>query len=291
MPGVSHAGNALPNRIMNQEAAAQKAPWQEQALAHWELINQMAARRFPQDSLAEEAALYVMDRLARDNWRRLRSFQATSSLRTYIRAITYRLLEDFSRQRFGRLKPPAWIKQLGGIWLSLFQLLCQERYTPAEAVAILTSRQGAAEKQVEHCAYQLLGELPDCGKKVGEQTAFQEEQMGPSGQPSAGSWQQEQLETKEREQFFAVLSRLLLEGETQHSMALLTKGPTLNFALSTQERLLLQLCYRDGIAVAQAGRMLGWNRHQTHGRLRRLLKKIEQTLERAGLAQELRQLL
>ena len=46
-----------------------------------------------------------------------------------------------------------------------------------------------------------------------------------------------------------------------------------------------------GMAVAEAGRMLGWNRHQVHGRLRRLLARLQQDFAAAGLDEELRQLL
>ena len=115
--------------------------WREQALAHWEMINRMAGRRFVQAELAEEAALYVMDGLAQDDWSRLRAFTGRSTLATYIGALTLRLLEDFARTRFGRVKPPLWIRRLGGIWMTLFRLLCLERFSPDEAVA--TDRQPA----------------------------------------------------------------------------------------------------------------------------------------------------
>jgi DNA-directed RNA polymerase specialized sigma24 family protein len=62
-------------------------------------------------------------------------------------------------------------------------------------------------------------------------------------------------------------------------------------ALSPEERLLLKLCHRDGLSVSEAGRMLGLNRFQTHGRLRRLYSRIREAFELHGLAEELRLLL
>ena len=72
---------------------------------------------------------------------------------------------------------------------------------------------------------------------------------------------------------------------------LLARMSAAGLRLESRERLLLQLCYRDGVAVTEAGRMLGWNRFQTHGRLRRLLERLRQDLHRVGLDQELRLLL
>ena len=43
--------------------------------------------------------------------------------------------------------------------------------------------------------------------------------------------------------------------------------------------------------MTEAGRMLGWNRFQVHGRLRRLLERLRRELARVGLEEEVRLLL
>ncbi len=133
----------------------------------------MAGRRFVQAELAEEAALYVMDGLAQDDWSRLRTFTGRSTLATYIGTLTLRLLEDFARTRFGRVKPPLWICRLGGIWMTLFRLLCLERFSPDEAVALIGNRQPGQIEAAEEAAYRILGELPSCGEHQGEQRGIQ----------------------------------------------------------------------------------------------------------------------
>ena len=267
-------------------------PWQRQALAHWETINRLAVRRFPQGTLAEEAALYVMDGLARDDWRRLRLFGGRSTLTTYIVALTLRLLEDFARLRFGRIKPPLWLRSLGGIWLTLFRLLCLERFSPADAAALVGEGQPHQERAAEQAAYRILGEIPECGSQRGEQTEFDESMLIPE-QESDCSAQESHLAQTERHHLFSLLGRLLFDGEPGSGIdpLLLERLATMTVQLDPKERLLLKLCYRDGMAVAEAGRMLGWNRHQVHGRLRRLLERLRQQFAAAGLAEELRLLL
>lgn len=266
-------------------------PWQEQALAHWETINRMAGRRFGQTPLAEEAALYVMNSLAQDDWRRLRSFGGRSTLATYVGSLTLRLLEDFARSRFGRIEPPLWIRRLGGLWTMLFRLLCLERYSPDEAVAIVGARLPGSTQSAEAAAYRILGELHSCGKHQGEQSEFDETTSLPDTGEDCSA-QEQRLEQEERQQLFTVLGRILFdEQEQEPNPRLLERVAEVGLTLDAKERLLLKLCYRDGMAVAEAGRMLGWNRHQAHGRLRRLLERLRQDLAKTGLAEELRLLL
>ena len=266
-------------------------PWKDQALGQWEAINRMARRRFPQDGLAEEAALFVMDQLAEHDFRRMRAFAGRSSLATYLAALTLRGLEDFARTRFGRVTPPQWVRRLGGIWLQLFRLLCLERHSPDEAVAILVSRQPTAASTAEEAAWRLLGEIPSCGEHRGEETALEEDVVSQHAEES-GSAQERSVEEHERAQLFAALGRVVFGGTGGDvDPHLLARVSAAAIALEPRERLLLSLCYRDGVAVAEAGRMLGWNRHQTHGRLRRLLERLRQDLSRAGLDRDLHLLL
>ena len=264
-------------------------PWQQQAMAHWQVINRLAARRFPQQPLAEEAALYVMDGLARDDWRRLRAFAGRSTLTTYIVALTLRLLEDFARRRFGRSTPPAWIRRLGGIWLTLFRLLCLERLAPGEAAAMIDSRLPGQARTAEEAAYRILAEIPDCGSRSGE-TVELDEAVDVAEAAADGSVQEERLEREERSRLFAVLGRLLFDSDADGEVdpRLLERIAAIAVHLDHRERLLLKLCYRDGVAVAEAGRLLGWNRYQTHGRLRRLLARLRRDFAAAGLEEELR---
>jgi RNA polymerase sigma factor (sigma-70 family) len=267
-------------------------PWQEQALAHWDMINRMAGRRFQRMELAEEAALFVMDGLAHNDWQRLRVFAGRSSLATYVGALTLRLLEDFARIRFGRVKPPQWIRRLGGIWMTLFRLLCLERFSPAEAVAIVSNRKPGEERTVEQAAYQILGEIPSCGEhQGGETTEFCEQTTLPACDTGC-STQEQHLEEEQRRRLFIILATVLFGDSGQEvDPQLLERVAAAGITMEPRERLLLQLCYRDGVSVAEAGRMLGLNRHQVHGRLRRLLERLRRDFASAGLDEELRLLL
>ena len=121
--------------------------WKQKALSHWDLINRLAVRRFGTRPLAEEAALFVMDSLAADSWRRLQDYTGKGSFKSYLASLSWRLLEDFSRKRFGRVRPPLWVSKLGGMWALLFSLLCLQRLSLHDAVESASCHHSAWDKE------------------------------------------------------------------------------------------------------------------------------------------------
>ena len=259
--------------------------WKQKALDHWDLINRLAVRRFGSAPLAEEAALFVMDSLAANSWQRLQTHDEKGSFTSYLASVSWRLLEDFSRKRFGRVRPPLWIKKLGGIWSLLFSLLCLERLSLADSVESASCRYPVREKNsIENDALTLLGRIPQCGKQQGlEQTFDESEQMDiSSGYP------EQLVEKDEQESLFAALFGRVVKGKEEGQVspkfsAILANGLT----LQPEERLLLKLLYQDDISVKRAGGLLGLNRDQVNGRLRRLLSRLRKELQDMGLEEEL----
>jgi RNA polymerase sigma factor (sigma-70 family) len=270
--------------------------WKEKTLAYWETINRMAARRYGEGVLAEEAALAVIEGLQADDWHRVRAFNEQASFTTFVRSLIARLLEDFARKRFGRVRPPLWVKTFGGIWEKLFTALCLERLPVSEAVEVVLQRQTVAGKsEIEDAAYQLLGRIPDCGHHQGLEVAYDEQECAEgncAGGNHAESVADRAFEEQQKAELLMAIFQLILgEEEFVVSDPLLQKLNRLQIRLSAEERLLLKLFYQDGLDVAKAGEMLGMSRFQVHGKKRRLMARLKNELERTGLADDLRLLL
>lgn len=266
--------------------------WKEKALAYWQTINRMAARRFGEGSLAEEAALAVIDGLRADDWYRLRAYDQKAAFTTFIRTLTARLLEDFARKRFGRARPPLWVKTFGGIWAKLFTALCLERLPVAEAVEVVLQRQTVVGiSEIESAAYQLLARIPDCGMHRGLEVAYDEEEKS-SDMDLAEPRLDSSVEERQKKELLEAIFHLVLEvEEVTVSDIFYRKFSQVEISLLPEEKLLLKLCYQDGLRVAQAGELLGLTRFQAHGKKRRLMARLKAELERTGLAEELRLLL
>jgi DNA-directed RNA polymerase specialized sigma24 family protein len=271
-----------------QELAKDPRSW---VMGQWQTINQLAGRRFGRESLAEEAALYVLDQLAAEDWRRLRGYRGQASLPGYFRAVVYRLLEDFARRRFGRRQVPGWLARLGGAWLTLFRLLCWERFSFPEAIALAATRRPRVEqKRLERMAEHILAEVVHCGSHQ-EEISVDSEEM--EAMAATGACPNEQAEKRQREDMLQALFVELVGAADEKTKTdfRLAADALSGLQLSGEERLLLQLCYRDGHSVTTAGTMLGLNRFQAHGRLRRVLARIRGVLSESGYGEELQRFL
>ena len=212
--------------------------WKRKTIEQWEKINRAAVRRFGDNSFAEEAALAVMEGLEDNDWRRIRGFSGKASFSTYVMTLTTRLLEDFARSRFGRVRPPLWVKTMGGIWSKLFIALCLERLKVGEAVEVVFQRQLTAErKEIEAAAYSLLGRIPDCGTERGYEVEYDEIYHGET--PSGALQQGEKAEENERERMLKYLFQTILgEGEKVISKEAAGKLQSLKIQLQPQEKML-----------------------------------------------------
>lgn len=259
------------------------------ALKHWDLVNRLAGRRFGDDIMAEEAALYVMEMLEKDDWAALRSHRGGTRLKTFFASVVYNLLEDFSRKRFGRVRPPLWLNKLGGVWLLLYRLLCLERLSYLEATSRAAERfQHVSTGQVESAADRILGEIVSCGSAQFQQEQLKEDRHAGTSGRSAES----RAEEEERALVLAGLHHQFFgtapEGKTEEALSRLANC---SIELSSEERLLLKLHHVEGLSVSEAGKKLGLNRFQAHGKLRRLYKRIRKRFESAGHGETLRLLL
>ena len=276
--------------MSSEDRQEQKDFFRTWALNHWHLVNRLAQRRFANEALAEEAALQVMEDLARDDWHALRCYRGTARLQTYFSSVVYNRLEDFARKRFGRVRPPLWLKRLGSVWLQLYELLCLERHAYAEAVNLAADRfRHLLLEQIEQMADRILAEIPSCGQAQYLEESLDEQALsGPGSSVSA----QGAAEEIERRRYLAALhDYFFAETPDSRITAALDKLTGCRIELKPEERLLLTMCHVEGFSVAKAGKRLGLNRFQAHGKMRRLYKRLRQSFESAGCAEELRLLL
>ena len=111
-PGIP---SPLPSVSMPSSPRIQLSPVQarDQALAHWGLLRRLASRPFPvDDASADEALDFLLEHLARDDWKQVRKWDGRGSFEGFLRRTTQRLLADFQRHRRGHLRPPKGVDAL-----------------------------------------------------------------------------------------------------------------------------------------------------------------------------------
>ena len=257
--------------------------YKAEAHAHWDFINKMAKRRFWQNVFAEEAALAVMDALARDDWAALKKYRGEAGFSAFLKAVAMAELENFARARFGRGRPPLWVRRLGGIWEKLYAALCRQRAPLQEATEFVRAgMEWVDDAEVEAAARQLLARIPDCGMVV-EEVPLDD---SPELTATASSSPDRESERHEREEALTTVFQLVVGGGEEAAKPCQALR-TIKINISSEERLFLKMCYQDGLPVARAGRLLGMGRFQAAARMRRLLERLRREFERAGLYQEM----
>ena len=252
--------------------------------AHWDFINKMAKRRFWQSVVAEEAALAVMNALAKDDWAVLKKYRGEAGFDAFFRAVAAAELENFARARFGRRRPPLWVRRLGGIWEKLYAILCRERAPLHEATEFIGAKMEHVNvAEVEWAARELLARIPDCGMVVEEVPLDDTPELAVAAPASPGP----ESERRERDEALATVFQLVVGGGPEAANKSQEALRKVNINISSEERLFLKMCYQDGLAVAKAGRLLGMGRFQAAARMRRLLERLRREFERAGLYQEM----
>jgi DNA-directed RNA polymerase specialized sigma24 family protein len=278
--------------LENQQGAEPQsaAYWAEKVLdtAFTGYIEKMARRRFGQEVLAEEAANYVLDGLSEEDWRRCRQYRGQSQPKTFLISLASNLIEEFSRKRFGRPRPPVWLQAQGEIWVRLWKMVCLERQPLPSVIDRLTQTGQRTTETVRHAIAVIRARLPACGQEGAGECATDDIQ---SWSDASGLVSRDQQSGTDLEQQAVLLFRRLissLEAETADMTPLAEEtcpqhlDPELaeklralheQLRLDDEEVLLLRMVFIDGLNKSKAARALGKPGHYG-GRI------INQALER-----------
>jgi DNA-directed RNA polymerase specialized sigma24 family protein len=262
--------------LENQQGAEPQsaAYWAEKVLdtAFTGYIEKMARRRFGQEVLAEEAANYVLDGLSEEDWRRCRQYRGQSQPKTFLISLASNLIEEFSRKRFGRPRPPVWLQAQGEIWVRLWKMVCLERQPLPSVIDRLTQTGQRTTETVRHAIAVIRARLPACGQEGAGECATDDIQ---SWSDASGLVSRDQQPGTDLEQQAVLLFRRLissLEADAaeltplaeeicpEHlDPELAEKLRTLHqqLRLSDEEVLLLKMVFIDGLNKSKAARALG----------------------------------
>ena len=258
---------------------------------NYDFLRRLTEKRFSDAILADEAYTFAFEGLMQDDWRRVKAYRGESSFRGYLGRVWCRLLEDFRIKKYGKVTPPQWVKNLGGVWGELFNMLCRRRLNMAESIEIIIDS-GTCEldnKTLEKTAIEILEKIPSCGKNLGPAFSIDndEEDTFCSLNLSDDESIPEKM-TIEKEKWTALqaLAGVCFKssgcntkyGVDQQKLAALVSTIRERLSLSTEEQLILTLHFVDGESISAIGKFLGLNSNQVHGKYKRLIIRIRKTL-------------
>lgn len=241
-------------------------------------LEKQAQRRFIEAVTADEASSFVLEKLAEDNWARCGTYRGQAKPATFLYSLSARLLEEFSRQRYGRARPPQWLQQQGETWVRLWKAICLERHSQ-ESVVRQFSRHDISV--IQNIIRTIKAKLPWCGAS---NLPIPEEYLGADSELSSPASLEDSLAGQHLEHSLSVLSALLNDedafsdiDETQITQARQA------LSLDDESLLMLKLHFQEGLNFAAIARALGVPNHQPGRQIKQSLGQIHQALEQAGL--------
>jgi DNA-directed RNA polymerase specialized sigma24 family protein len=259
-------------------------------------LDKLALYRFGQPGLAEEASTYVIERLSADDWAMCHSYSGRAKPETYLTTLTQNLLEEFARKRFGRPRPPEWLKREGELWVRLWKMVCLERQDIPAVIDKLCQNLERQQALVKHAITTIKARLPWCGDSAREIPAdcLCKTEADPYPEIIDRDIEQ-QLDDHEWEEALQLLFSGLLNSEmlnTDESVSEDRPSNTLSppqpnrdqierlrslLALTNEEQLLLKLVYQEGLKLKAIATALNIPSYQPG----RLLKGIHQRIREA----------
>ncbi|MDI3324300.1 hypothetical protein QKW35_07910 [Pontibacterium granulatum] len=249
-------------------------------------ITALSEQRFGRTTDAEVAGDYVLEQLSADDWQICRKFQGKSKPETYLYTLSVNLIEEYARKRYGRVRPPQWLKQLGETWLTLWKLLCLERQPVPVVIETLSGPDETlrAPETLLASIRTIKSKLPWCGQRTGEVSL-------PEDSDSLDNTDGNQQTTETAEELLLLLHQVVLK-DSPHPAGSVAGDTSLatmlrdQLQLSAEQRLILKMAYQDGLKFSAIARHLDMPAHQPARIAKSTLKQIRQILERSAVLPE-----
>ena len=266
------------------ECSLTPAEAKRKVFEHWEHLDALCKRRFPNDeNLAHAALLFVLQKLEANEWRRVCAWRLGHFL-PFVTTLTSRLLTDFARQRFGHIRLPTWlVEKEDPVWSSAYRLLVVEKLDRHETIErLLQSEPHRGRWYIDDVVVTIRNK---CQKKskTGEKTVSLREAPEP---PAVGSTPDEVLQITEQELIEALQSYLQTEHDaapriTPRVSELLARLNAL-LRLSEEDRLLLRLRYVNGLRMKSIVNLVHL-KGDPYKRYDKLIKRLREACQRIGL--------
>jgi len=241
-------------------------------------VERLVKEKFHTDeTTAEEAITYLLEAFSKDNWKKCHSFKGNSSPETFIQALISTTIVDFHRKKYGRRRPPVWLKKKGSLWVDLWHDHCLNR----DPIPLLMNRYKAdrEEQTIGLILTEIKAKLPWCGVSDApisiDETGNNIENMGAttddiSNDPDSAN--------KEEIRYLLEMVVSLILGETDTAnpavdyskLAKIVQGLT----ITDEEKLILKLRFSEGKSVAATANALHLSRNQVVRQLEAVLARI-----------------
>lgn len=266
-----------------------------------EKLDKLSIRRFGEGGLAEEASTYVIDQLSSDSWVSLSTFKGQCKPESYLHTVTSNYLEEFSRQRFGRPRPPEWLKRQGDLWVQIWKLVCLERQLVQSVVDHLAFNNLRNPNIIKGAISAIKARLPWCGESNREIAAVpldNENSYNPAELIAYEHTPEDEITEVGYINTLLLISSLMNENPIENMFGQSSTERAESYVkkhehkfeqlrqkleLTDEERILLRMVYQDGMKKSVVARSLGMQDHLPGRILNRVTARINNAFQELGI--------
>ncbi|MFV2061232.1 MAG: hypothetical protein ACC653_11165 [Gammaproteobacteria bacterium] len=255
-------------------------------------LDSLAIKRFGNGGLAEEASTYVVEQLSADQWKCLGSFKGHCKPESYLHTVTSNYLEEFSRQRFGRPRPPEWLKRQGSLWIQIWKMVCLERQLVQSVIDQLNSKFIREKSVIKNAITTIKARLPWCGSLSHRETSESpstDDNYNPADIITTLDTPEHAMTETAYTETLLIISSIMNEkpiekmfGESATDLA--ANYVSLNRSkfdqvqkklnLTDEEKILLRMIFQDGMKKTIIAKSLGMKEHLPGRILKQVLARI-----------------
>lgn len=227
------------------------------------VANHIRRRHRLTDDEFEDFESWLRVRLLESGEAVLAKFEGKSSLSTYLTVVLQRMFLDFRVEKWGKWRPSAAAKRLGGTAMALERLVSKDGVPFEEAAEMLRRNHGVSLS---------VPELAELGGRLSltrvERRHLQDQAAVDPPSPQRAD---ERVQDDARSATAARIQEAVVDA--------LKRLPPL-------DRVILKMHYEDGHTVADTARALRLKQKPLYSRLERLRRQLREELERQGITRQ-----
>ncbi len=265
-------------------------------------LDKLSARRFGEGGLAEEAGTYVIDKLSSNQWQCLSSFKGQCKPESYLHTVTSNYLEEFSRKRFGRPRPPEWLKRQGSLWVQVWKMICLERQLKQSVIEHLSMKTLRDASVIKNTIKTIKAKIPSCGdnshREVTEYSTDTDEDYEPNNLTISNDTPELIVNESVYAESLLLISSLMNDKPVEQMFGKSAINLTTNYInenrvkinalqhklqLSDEEKIILRMFFQDGLKKSVIAKSLGMQEHLPARVLKRVLSKINNVFKELNI--------
>jgi RNA polymerase sigma factor (sigma-70 family) len=247
-------------------------------------VSRIAHRTIADPATAEQAVTFAIQRLSENDWARCKKYTGKSSPETFVYSLSSNAIIDYSRQCYGRQRPPSWLQKKGSTWVAIWKAMCLERL-PEQVVVDQQCRRGnTLADTVRHIVVAIKAKEPWCGHASRTESLDEGEHLSHLAHTGVDSDQSAQHDAEAALQFAAVLLAQSGDDATSHQpFDAQAVQSVQQIDVEATEYLILKLLYCEGMSGAAVARTLGLSKKDFDRLKKQVLEKARRQLLASGI--------